>query len=107
MKNRKDEGFTLIELLIVIVILGILATIVVFAVRGVTDQGQDNACAADKKTLETAVEAYYAQYGTTGPNTLATQTDLVEGGLLRSLSTNYEVDGSGLVTPVAAGKCVP
>jgi general secretion pathway protein G len=58
-----EGGFTLIELLIVIVILGILATIVVFAVGGVTDKGDAAACKADKKTLETAVEAFRAQTG--------------------------------------------
>ncbi len=45
MDNKQDKGFTLVELLIVIVILGILATVTVFAVRGITDQGQDSACA--------------------------------------------------------------
>ena len=32
------QGFTLVELLIVIVILGILATVTMFAVRGITEQ---------------------------------------------------------------------
>ena len=42
---RQDEGgFTLIELLIVIVILGVLAGIVVFSVRGITDRGEASAC---------------------------------------------------------------
>ena len=59
--KKQDEGFTLIELLIVIVILGILATVTVFAVRGITDKGQANACQTDKKTFETAIEAYYAR----------------------------------------------
>ncbi len=36
MDNKQDKGFTLVELLIVIVILGILATVTVFAVRGIT-----------------------------------------------------------------------
>ena len=63
MENKKDKGFTLVELLIVIVILGILATITVFAVRGITDQGQTSACESDKKTMQTAAEAYFAQYG--------------------------------------------
>ncbi len=61
--KKQDEGFTLIELLIVIVILGILATVVVFSVRGITDQGQDNACDTDVRTVEVALEAYFAQYG--------------------------------------------
>jgi prepilin-type N-terminal cleavage/methylation domain-containing protein len=61
MENKQDKGFTLVELLIVIVILGILATVTVFAVRGITDRGQDNACAVDKRTAETAIEAFYAE----------------------------------------------
>ena len=96
MENKQDKGFTLVELLIVIVILGILATVTVFAVRGITDQGQKSACETDKVTLQTAVEAYIAQNG----NTLglaASETDLIAGGLLTSYSPNYNVS-SGNVT---------
>ena len=61
-KARKDEGgFTLIELLIVIVILGVLAGIVVFSVRGITDRGDTAACKAEVKTVEVAVEALLRQ----------------------------------------------
>lgn len=72
-----DNGFTLIELLIVIVILGILAGIVVFSVSGIQDKGEQSACSAERATVETAVEAYYAKNGsypaamsdlTTAPN---------------------------------------
>lgn len=59
--KKQDEGFTLIELLIVIVILGILAAVVVFAVGGITDQGQESSCKAERKTVEVAIEAYRAQ----------------------------------------------
>jgi prepilin-type N-terminal cleavage/methylation domain-containing protein len=61
--KRNDKGFTLVELLIVIVILGILASVTVFAVRGITDRGTTTACQSERKTLQTAVEAYYAQFG--------------------------------------------
>jgi prepilin-type N-terminal cleavage/methylation domain-containing protein len=61
MNNKQDKGFTLVELLIVIVILGILATVTVFAVRGITDRGQENSCAVDARTLSTSIEAFYAQ----------------------------------------------
>jgi prepilin-type N-terminal cleavage/methylation domain-containing protein len=61
MDKNQDKGFTLVELLIVIVILGILATVTVFAVRGITDKGQTNACSVEQRTLDTAIEAFYAQ----------------------------------------------
>jgi len=75
--RRNESGFTLIELLIVIVILGVLAGIVVFAVSGITDRGTDSACKTTRKTVESAVEAYYAQKGSYP----ATAADLVPGFL--------------------------
>jgi type II secretion system protein G len=68
--SRTEDGFTLIELLIVIVILGVLAAIVVFSVRGITDRGEVAACKTNVSTAETAVEAYYAKNGSY-PATLA------------------------------------
>ena len=62
--RANEKGFTLIELLIVIVILGVLAGIVVFAVGGVTNRGATAACKSDVTSVATAAEAYYAQNGT-------------------------------------------
>src|SRR4051794_35628435 len=67
-RKARQEGFTLIELLIVIVILGILAAIVVFAVGGITDKGNASACKSDLKTVEVASEAYFAQNKSYAPN---------------------------------------
>lgn len=83
---RDDRGFTLVELLIVIVILGVLATVTVFAVRGISDQGEESACAAEWKNLETAQEANMAQRGE-----YVTEAELVSNGLLRNESSTVEV----------------
>ncbi|MCB9381000.1 MAG: prepilin-type N-terminal cleavage/methylation domain-containing protein [Acidimicrobiaceae bacterium] len=101
--TKKDRGFTLVELLIVIVILGILATVTVFAVRGITNKGQESACAADKKTIEVAAEAYMAQVG----EYPATMQAMVDEGLLRSAdSGNYTYALAGQsYTLTGAGEC--
>ena len=92
--KKSDRGFTLVELLIVIVILGILATVTVFAVRGITNQGKTSACKADQKTLQVALEAYYAQYGSA---TIPSEADLVTAELIREQSGNLIVTSAGLV----------
>jgi prepilin-type N-terminal cleavage/methylation domain-containing protein len=62
-KHRDGEaGFTLVELLVVIVILGVLAGIVVFAVGGVNQKSKASACNADVATVQAAEEAYAAQH---------------------------------------------
>jgi len=103
-QKRQEEGFTLIELLIVIVILGILAAVVVFAVGGITDKGTNAACKSDVKTLETAVEAYYAK-NTAYP---LTGGALVTAKLIREYpptSDKYDVvyESPGLVKSGANG----
>jgi general secretion pathway protein G len=73
--RKNESGFTLIELLMVIVILGVLSGIVVFAVQGINDRGNAAACKSDVKSVEVAVEAYYAKEG----KYPATQADLTAG----------------------------
>ena len=108
LKNRLDagrqDGFTLIELLIVIVILGVLAGIVVFAVGGISDRGEVAACKSDYKTMEVAQEANFAQ-----KKTYASEADLVTNRFLASPSDLYDVASSSAtaydIDPTTAGKC--
>lgn len=100
--KKSDKGFTLIELLIVIVILGVLSTVVVLSVGGITNKGKDSACQSDYNALATAVEAYNAQNGVypTG------QTELVPG-FMRTVSTKYDLvnDGSGKIMIPTGSDC--
>jgi prepilin-type N-terminal cleavage/methylation domain-containing protein len=72
--RSEESGFTLIELMIVIVILGVLAGIVIFAVGGITDNGNVAACKSDVKTISVAVEAYKAKHGNYPPDLEPTLT---------------------------------
>ncbi len=56
--NRDEDGFTLIELMVVIVILGILATLVIINVLPNQDKAMVTKAQADIATLEQAVELY-------------------------------------------------
>src|SRR4051794_8180497 len=63
-KARKNEsGFTLIELLIVIIILGILAAIVVFAVSSTRSDSVASACKTDLKSAQLSAEAVNTKTG--------------------------------------------
>jgi general secretion pathway protein G len=94
--RKPDTGFTLTELLVVIAILAVLAAVVVFAVGGINNTSQTSACAADRRAVQVAQEAYYAQnhvYATDGAT-------LVTAKALRSDSKWYRTDNTGTVSPI-------
>ena len=102
-KQTGAAGFTLIELLIVIVILGILAGIVVFAVGNARGDSVTASCSADKKTINTAAEAGKAKTGTY-PTTLAA---MVTANLIKAVpngGTNYTIVYDA-VTGTATNTC--
>jgi general secretion pathway protein G len=98
---KNDKGFTLVELLIVIVILGILAAVTVFAVRGITDKGQENSCATEKRAIETATEAYFADNGIDAGSMGA----LVPGYLRTDPSTRFTLASGSPPVITGIGDC--
>ena len=57
-KKKREDGFTLVELMVVIVIIGLLATIVVINVMPAQDTARVRKAEADIATLEQGVEMY-------------------------------------------------
>lgn len=109
--STTDRGFTLVEVLIVIVILGILATVTVFAVQGTTERAADSACLSEKTSIETAHDAYLVQQDASmvpadGVGDDRYERSLVSVGILRSVSSNWEMDANGVVTAQAGGICI-
>jgi prepilin-type N-terminal cleavage/methylation domain-containing protein len=110
-RSASGDGFSLIELLIVVVVLGVLATIVVFAVRGLSEDAKVSTCEADRHVLSTAVEAYFAQ----APNVVIPpsgpldadqyERTLVSAGLVREVSVMFDVSAAGELATASNSPC--
>jgi general secretion pathway protein G len=82
-RNRRN-GFTLVELMVVILIIGLLATVVIINVMPATDKAAEAKAKADISTLETGIEMYRLNRMTypTGPDALQS---LVREGFIKRL----------------------
>jgi general secretion pathway protein G len=100
MESRREEegGFTLIELLIVIIVLGILAAIVVFAVGSTRKDSVSSSCKTNYKQVELSAEAVNTKVGsyplTANVWTAATNTP-VPDGTNELVANNTSVPGNG------------
>ena len=76
-EDVREDGFTLVELMVVIVIIGLLATIVVINVLPSGDKAKQVRAKADISTIEGALETYRLQldrYPTTAQGLAALKT---------------------------------
>lgn len=108
-RDVTDRGVTVIEMLTVVVVLGIVATIVVFSVGGISESALDNACASENRTLTASVAYYFADESLDAvPPTGAADGDeyertLVAAGRLSEVSILHDVLADGTV--VGTGDC--
>lgn len=94
MKSRRysQDGFTLIEIMVVILILGLLATIVVQSLRGAADKAKKVKAQADLSEFKTALDRFYLDngyYPTTDQGLQALVTPPTSG----RVPANYENGG--------------
>jgi general secretion pathway protein G len=94
MKSRRynQDGFTLIEIMVVILILGLLATIVVQSLRGAADKAKTTKAQADLAEIKTALDRYYLDNGFY-PTTDQGLSALVSPPTSGRTAPNYESGG--------------
>ena len=108
-RHRQSSGFTLVELLVVMVIIGMLASLVVFKTRSYLIASKRNAAKAEIAKIVQAVESFYAahdRYPTNdeGLEILASGTDVFPDGLLNKVpsdpwSNPYQYNSPGQSSP--------
>jgi len=102
-------GFTLIELLVVIAILAVLAGAAVIGIGAMRSNAQTQVCKTDKKTLETAAEAWAVTADSNA--TSVTQAVLKSSGLIKETLSTYgdatRTTANDAFVVVGVGKCAP
>lgn len=103
--DRGDGGFTMIELIIVVAVVGILSSIVVFAMQNQRAQTLRGACATDASVVLTAQEARRTLQGSFAPDVASLVPTYIRSapGNDNHYVITTDTSGNVYVTPAAGG----
>jgi general secretion pathway protein G len=62
-RRRKAWGFSLVELMVVVLIMGLLATVVTVSVRDYLSKGKQTTARTEISQIGSALELFHAEYG--------------------------------------------
>jgi type IV pilus assembly protein PilA len=109
--SRSDPGFTLVEIMIVVVIIGLLASIAIPAFQKVRQSSQDKAVMNNARQMAAAADQYYLESGASfaASTTLVGATNYVK--TLNTVSneaypTGYTQGITVTITGVAASRTI-
>ena len=104
--QNKSKGFTIVELLIVIVVIGILATLVIVTFTGIQQKARDSKRKTDIGAVQAALESYYSSN-----NTYPTSADLNSAAWrstnMKGFDSNALQDPKGSAATVVADSTTP
>jgi prepilin-type N-terminal cleavage/methylation domain-containing protein len=83
--KNKSKGFTIVELLIVIVVIGILATLVLVTFTGIQQKARDSKRKTDLGAVQAALESYYSSN-----NTYPTLANMQDSSWLKTNMSGFD-----------------